>query len=73
MAGKMLGYADATGLGSGWKPRLTRAYAEGRAVGIAGGAATLNPADGKGNELEKAWDHGHSNQANAAYKRECAA
>lgn len=73
MAGKMLGYADATGLGSGWKPRLTRAYAEGRAVGKAGGAATANPADGKGNELEKAWDHGLVNSDEPAYQRECAA
>ena len=73
MAGKMLGYADATGLGPGRKPRLIRAYAEGRAVGKGGGAATANPDDGKGSELEKAWDHGFDNQANAAYKRETCA
>jgi hypothetical protein len=73
VAGKMIGYHDASGLGAGWKPRLTRAYAEGRAVGIASGAATLNPDDGKGTPLEKAWDHGHTNAANSAYKREVAA
>ena len=73
MAGKMIGYSGATGLGAGWKPRLTRAYAEGRAVGKASGAATLNPEDGKGTEREKAWDHGHTNAADAAYKFETAA
>ena len=68
----MIGYADATGLGPGWKPRLTRAYAEGRVVGIAGGAATLNPEDGRGTPLEAAWDHGRTNAGDSAYKRECA-
>lgn len=70
MAGKMIGYSDATGLGPGLKWRLTRAYAEGRAVGIAGGDATDNPEDGLGTDREKAWDHGYLNSADSAYKRE---
>lgn len=72
MAGKMVGYADATGLGAAFKPKLTRAYADGRKVGGDGGAATLNPEDGRGSDLEKAWDHGFTNAADSAYKRECA-
>jgi len=70
MAGKFVGYSGATGLGPGWKPKLTRAYAEGRAVGRAGGLATANPEDTKGTPLEKAWDYGFDNQANAAFKYE---
>jgi hypothetical protein len=69
---KNVGYKGATGLGPGYKPRLTRAYAEGRVVGIASGAATLNPEDGLGTPREKAWDHGHTNAASADYVFECA-
>jgi len=72
MAGKMIGYSDATGLGAGWKPRLMKAYAEGRAVAAAGGAATANPEDGDGTPLEDAWDHGFDNIAEASYQRETA-
>ena len=72
MAGKMIGYNDATGLGPQWKPRLTKAYAEGRAVGIAEGDATDNPYDGLGNDAEKAWDHGFDNAADGDYQREVA-
>lgn len=70
MAGKNVGHAGATGLGPGWKPRLVRGYAEGRHTGRAGGAATLNPDDGKGTDLEKAWDQGFTNQADSAYRYE---
>lgn len=67
---KGVSYSDATGLGPGFRPRLSKAYAEGRAVSLAGGAATDNPADGLGNDLEKAWDHGFDNSADADYKRD---
>lgn len=67
-----IGYSGATGLGPGWKPRLTRAYAEGRAVGKAGGADTDNPEDTLGTDLEKAWDEGFDNAADADYQFETA-
>jgi hypothetical protein len=63
-------YDGATGLGAGLKFRLVKAYAEGRQVGKAGGAATDNPYDNVGNDAEKAWDYGFDNQADAAYKFE---
>jgi len=69
MAGKNTGYTDATGLGWAWKPRLVRAYAEGRRDAHGGSGsnmhATNSPAD-------LAHDHGYTNRANSAYKRECA-
>lgn len=68
--GKWVGYMGATGLGAGLKPRLIRAYAEGRRVGRAGGAATDNPEDGAGTPLEAAWDYGFVHQADAAYQFE---
>ena len=71
MAGKWFGYTAATGLGPGYKPQLVRCYAEGRRVGIAGGAATDNPYDGLSIPAETAWDYGFDNQANAAFKYEC--
>lgn len=70
MAGRFEGYMGATGLGPGLKFRLVRAYAEGRKVGKDGGAATANPEDNLGTDLEKAWDYGFNNQANAAFQYE---
>ncbi len=67
MAGKPPSYSDATGLGPGWKPRLERAYAEGRrdALGTGGNLHQANsPAD-------LASDHGYANRADAAYRRGC--
>lgn len=63
---KYLGYSGATGLGPGYKPRLTRAYAAGRV----GANATDNPEDAKGTDLEKAWDYGFDNKADAAFQFE---
>ena len=65
---RYLDYCDATGLGPGYKPRLTRAYAEGRVAAN----ATDNPEDTKGTALEKAWDQGFTNKASADYKYSCA-
>ena len=68
---KGIGYAGATGLGPAWKPRLMKAYAEGRRVGIDEGDATDNPEDGLGTDREKAWDEGFDNAADADYRHEC--
>lgn len=69
MAGKMIGYADATGLGAGWKPRLTKAYMEGRADWY--GTTTTSPHQAN-SPADLAYDHGYANRADAGYKRECA-
>lgn len=67
MAGKMTGYSDASGLGWQWKPRLTRAYANGRISY----PSSSNPHT-SGTDSYLAWKHGYDNRADAAYKRETA-
>jgi len=69
MAGKMQGYSDATGLGGAWKPRLTKAYAEGRADYWGGSGSNPHTAN---SPADLAHDHGYTNRGDAAYKRETA-
>jgi hypothetical protein len=61
----MIGYADATGLGAAWKPRLTRAYNDGRRSY----PSSSNPHT-SGTPEYTAWQHGYDNRADSAYKRE---
>lgn len=67
MAGKMVGYADASGLGAAWKPRLMKAYAEGRRDAHGGSGSNMHAAN---SEADLAHDHGYTNRANSDYKRE---
>ncbi len=68
MPGKAISYSDATGLGSGWQPRLERAYAEGRRDANGGSGSNMHQAN---SPADLAHDHGYTNRANAAYRRGC--
>lgn len=64
---KGVSYADGTGLGAGWKPKLNRAYAEGRQA-VPSGTTTFVA----GSPQDVAWTLGYDNRADAAYKRDTA-
>lgn len=64
---KGVSYSDATGLGAGWKPRLNRAYEEGRRQYPSG----TNPHVAN-SPANLAWQHGEDNRADAAYQRDTA-
>lgn len=66
--GKWIGPSEA--VGAGIKPRLIRAYAEGRQVAVNGGDATDNPEDGLGTPREAAWDLGFDNADDDDYIHE---
>jgi hypothetical protein len=70
MAGRMNVGHDASPNGPAWKPRLMKAYAEGRAVRKAGGADTDNPEDNLGTPLEAAWNRGFNGGLTAGFKFE---
>ena len=64
---KGVSYADGTGLGAGFKPRLSRAYEEGRRIY----PSSSNPYT-SGTESYVAWQLGYDNRADAAYLRDTA-
>jgi len=64
---KGVAYATGTGLGAGWKPKLNRAYAEGRQQ-----YPTTTTTFVAGSPQDVAWTLGYDNRADAAYKRDTA-
>jgi len=64
---KGVSYSDGTGLGAGFKPRLNRAYEEGRRVS----PSSSNPHVAS-SPANVAWQLGYDNRADAAYSRDTA-
>jgi hypothetical protein len=73
MAGKMTGfrvYAFSSSNSGQFKPKLVRAYGEGRAVGKAGGVAGDNPFLSQNNEAETSWAFGRTGNAQSTRQYE---
>lgn len=64
---KGVSYSDGTGLGAGFKPKLNRAYEEGRRQ-----FPTTTTTFVAGSPQDVAWTLGYDNRADAAYKRDTA-
>lgn len=64
---KGVSYADGTGLGAGFKPKLNRAYEEGRRAFPSG--TTTFVAD---SPQDVAWTLGYDNRADSDYQRDTA-
>lgn len=64
---KGVSYSDGTGLGAGFKPKLNRAYEEGRRAFPSG----TNPFPAS-TQINVAWQLGYDNRADAAYSRDTA-
>lgn len=62
---KGVSYSDAPALGAQFKPRMSRAYAEGRRVF----PSAINPHPA-GTDDQRAWNHGYVNRLNTDYKRD---